>query len=291
MTVEPRIVEVRVNYTKEDADYDQATKRFAKMSPKEEGEVFPLFSLTPVPAALQVCREARGHLGEVCYERAFGELSAPEAVGVERGAGGDEERGVEDGDEDEEGLKLINLEHPGPGDGEEDLENDDNKSKPITEETNNPDSATTPRRYVWLNFQQDMLSLGPSLFKHFLPYTSKIRALRFQRALHSSKHGEEPRLNVDNIADLRLISNFTNIEELHIICAYGQDVDDWAGVETELEMKFPIPRWQVLVIAHEDDLVVDAYGIDIYEKDERENTLKALRSGNGEAAQRWKRLM
>lgn len=225
MTVVPRIVEVRVNYSKNDADNDQAAKRSAKVTP-EGDEVFPLFSSTPVPAPLQACQEARNHLGqgEVGYEKAFW------------------------------GLPKLKPE-------------DAEKQQPPKTELSSPASNEELSRrchYVWINFQQDMLSLGPSPFHHFLSscYSSKIRALRFQRDLFSNEEAVD-------LTDLRLISKFTNVKELHIICAYGQDVDDWAGVETELEMKFPIPRWDVLVVAPGDDVVVDAYEIDVYDKEEK----------------------
>ncbi|KAK1783844.1 hypothetical protein QBC45DRAFT_399049 [Copromyces sp. CBS 386.78] len=271
MTVEPRIVEVRVKYSKQDADYDQVTNRFNKVSP-EEGKVFPLFSSTPVPAPLQACREARNHLGTVCYEKAFWDLPV-----VRPGQAGEEMDEKEELGEKE--LDQAEL------DDENELPLDEkNREQQRTDSDPTPDlpEEEQPPKYVWMNFPQDMLSLGPSLFHHFVSssstYTSKITALRFQRDLLSS---EAEAAGVD-LPDLRLISKFINIKDLHIICAYGQDVDDWAGVETELEMKFPIPRWEVLVVAPGDDLVVDAYEIDVYEKAEWENNpaglaLRALR--------------
>ncbi|KAH7628643.1 hypothetical protein B0T09DRAFT_344311 [Sordaria sp. MPI-SDFR-AT-0083] len=244
MTVVPRIVEVRVNYSKNDADHDQASKRFTKVTPKGY-EVFPLFSSTPVPAPLQACQEARNYLGqsEVGYEKAFWDLDLP----VARKEAGDEPK-PENEEPTSETEKRSKPE-------------DTEQHQQQTELSPSPDPFEEPPRhrpYVWMNFHKDMLSLGPSPFHHFLSYSSKIKALRFQQDLLSN----------EEVADLRLISKFTNIKELHIICAYGQEVDDWAGVETELEMKFPIPRWDVLVIAPGDDLVVDAYEIDIYDKEE-----------------------
>lgn len=221
MTVEPRIVEVRVEYSKKDYDYDMVTKRFNKVSP-EEGDVFPLFSSTPVPAPLQACREARNHLGGNYYQKAFQDLP------IARHAG-------------------------------EELELDEKDPEQRTEPGPNLDDKE-PRHYVWVNFDLDMLSIGPSLFRHFSSYAPKIKALRFQRDLDE---------DVVDISDLRRISSFVNVKELHIVCAYGQDVYDWAGVETELEMKFPIPRWDVLVIDPGYELIVDAYEIDIYDKEEQ----------------------
>ncbi|KAJ4410621.1 hypothetical protein N0V85_003946 [Neurospora sp. IMI 360204] len=219
MTVEPRIIEVRVEYSKKDFDDDVVTARFNKVSP-EEGDVFPLFSSTPVPAPLQACREARNRLGGDYYQKAFHDLPAARHAG-------------------------------------EELELDQKDPKQRTESPPNLDKSE-PRKYVWINFTLDMLSLGPSLFHHFSTYSSKIKALRFQRDLDEE---------VVDLSDLRRISSFVNVKELRIVCAYGQDVQDWAGVETELEMKFPIPRWDVLVIAPRDDLIVDAYEIDIYNKE------------------------
>jgi hypothetical protein len=75
LTVEPRTVEVRILYDREEtplAPSGGGRRRKAKRRPRR---LFRLASSTPVPAALQVCREAR-NLG--LYQQAFSELSTAE---------------------------------------------------------------------------------------------------------------------------------------------------------------------------------------------------------------------
>lgn len=265
MTVEPRIVEVRVNYTQQDAEYDMVTAVGRKTFP-EGVEVIPFFASTPVPAPLQVCREARKHLGTVCYQKAFHE------VGLRGGRKAGKEEEV-DGD-DNEGPKITDEEQPEdeePQQGNEEPNREKEESKPESNQQTPLPPASAHRPYIWMNSTHDLLSIGPSLFRYFTSYAPSITALRFQRQLPSDSDDEganevvtlEERAAI--LADLRLVSNFVNVKEIHIICSYGQDVQDWAGVETELGIKFPCGKQKVLVISPGDDLVVDAGEIDIYE--------------------------
>jgi hypothetical protein len=106
MTVEPRVVEVQIQY------------RRATTMPHYLCGPF-LFSSTPVTAPLQTCREARkGGL----YQRAFF------ALAIQKGA---------------------------PKDSEQ--------------------------RYVWLNSDLDMVSIGDTHFEYFKSAVCTIKRLRFER--------------------------------------------------------------------------------------------------------------
>ncbi|KAK3388959.1 hypothetical protein B0T20DRAFT_424907 [Sordaria brevicollis] len=254
VTVEPRIVEVRVNYSKKDAQYDMATAVFLKAFP-EEHKVIPFFSSTPVPAPLQVCREARKHLGTVCYQRAFHDL-------------------IVTGAKEEEEKKKVKLNSDGgkPGlEGEGEAKEDGEETNHKNEHTKSQDTEQRP--YIWINPKEDMLSIGSSPFRYFQPYASHITTLRFQRPLRSGwdmddddddgNTDDDETIDEENLKDLRLVSSFVNVKEIHVICSYGQDVEAWAGVETELGIKFPCRKHKVLVICPGDDLISNLEEIDI----------------------------
>ncbi|KAI0000738.1 hypothetical protein F4779DRAFT_635568 [Xylariaceae sp. FL0662B] len=138
LTVEPRIVEVRV-------------------VPDNPREVHRLVSPTPVPAILQTCQEARS-LG--LYEQAFSEIAATE----------------------------VNA------------------------------AAGAESRYVWLNLDIDMVSIGTTLFRAFVPVALSIKRLRFERenSDDSFYHFEA-----------RELRTWVNTEEIHVVCQDGMGA--WHG--------------------------------------------------------------
>lgn len=130
-TVEPRTVEIRI------------------LKPTHPVPVPHLFSPTPVPAALQTCREAR-NLG--LYKDAWFELNI--TVGPDR----------------------------------------------------------TERRYVWLNLEIDIVSIGPADFCWFVSVAPDIRRLKFERDFEDHSYSES---TCDELCW------FVNVEEIHVVCEDG----------------------------------------------------------------------
>jgi hypothetical protein len=134
-TVEPRTVEVRV-------------------PPDRKGKVAHLICLTPVPAPLQTCREAR-NLG--LYKQAFSEV---------------EEAACPDG---------------------------------------------TEPRYVWVNLEIDIISIGRTLFCAFQPVALSIRRLKFARNVSSFMVAMQPIF----LFEARELRDFSNAEDVYVECEDG----------------------------------------------------------------------
>ncbi|XDG05348.1 hypothetical protein ABKA04_004963 [Annulohypoxylon sp. FPYF3050] len=142
MTVEPRIVEVRV-------------------VPDNPLRVQRLVSSTPVPAILQTCQEAR-NLG--LYKQAFSELTATK----------------------------INA------------------------------AAGEESRYVWLNLDIDMVSIGKTTFGAFESVALSIKRLRFERE------------NSDDWFyhfEVKQLQKWVNTEEIHVVCEDGMEAWHQASYE------------------------------------------------------------
>ncbi|KAI1410091.1 hypothetical protein F5Y13DRAFT_76874 [Hypoxylon sp. FL1857] len=142
LTVEPRVVEVRV-------------------VPDNPLEVQRLVSPTPVPAILQTCQEAR-NLG--LYKRAFSEVTATK----------------------------VNV------------------------------AAGAESRYVWLNLDIDMVSIGKTSFRAFAPVALSIKRLRFER-----ENSDESFYHFE----VRELWDWVNTEEIHVVCEDGMEA--WHGASHE----------------------------------------------------------
>ncbi|KAI1656645.1 hypothetical protein F4813DRAFT_119553 [Daldinia decipiens] len=142
LTVEPRIVEVRV-------------------VPDNPLKVQRLVSPTPVPAMLQTCQEAR-NLG--LYKQAFFEVPATKA----KAAAGEESR------------------------------------------------------YVWLNLDIDMVSIGKTWFRNFAPVALSIKRLRFER-----ENSDEWFYHFES----KELRDWVNTEEIHVVC--GDGMEAWHGASYE----------------------------------------------------------
>lgn len=143
-TVEPRTVEVRV-------------------LPREEGKVKHLVSLTPVPAPLQTCREAR-NLG--LYKQAFAEVEASASDGKEE-------------------------------------------------------------RYVWLNLELDVVSIGPTHLSWFRAVAPSIRRLQFACDF---TWGSE--FDFDFTFDSDDVHLYANVEQFYAVCTCG--MEGWRGNTEQL---------------------------------------------------------
>jgi hypothetical protein len=68
------------------------------------------------------------------------------------------------------------------------------------------------RRYVWLNLDIDMVDIGTSEFRDFESIASTIKRLKFER-----ENSDEYFYNTEK----RKLVDFTNVEEIHVVCADG----------------------------------------------------------------------
>lgn len=143
LTVEPRIVEVRVVYHQPGPTNTEASQpgvQTVSWAVQRPPPMRHLRSPTPAPAQLQACREARRHLtaqpntsteGTCRYEKAFSEIATTLYDGFDPVPEGDPER----------------------------------------------------ERYVWFNFEKDTMSIGDTDMSDFRAVARQVRRLRLERAL------------------------------------------------------------------------------------------------------------
>ncbi|KAK3290786.1 uncharacterized protein B0H64DRAFT_412140 [Chaetomium fimeti] len=165
LTVEPRIVEVRVVYHDPSpvkvTDPDSWTPEWMK---KRLPPVRHLRSPTPVPAQLQTCRAAREHLSrhphDGGYQKAFSDIATT------------------------------------PYDGFDPVPEDDPQGE--------------RDRYVWLNLDIDMVSVGQTELRDFRAVARQVRRLRLERSMGCE---------VFSHTESKLIGRlFANLTEVHLIC-------------------------------------------------------------------------
>ncbi|KAI1406265.1 hypothetical protein F4819DRAFT_241646 [Hypoxylon fuscum] len=82
--------------------------------------------------------------------------------------------------------------------------------------------AGAESRYVWLNLDIDMVSIGKTLFRAFAPVALSIKRLRFERenSNESFYHFE-----------VRELRDWVNTEEIHVVCEDG--IGAWHGASRE----------------------------------------------------------
>ncbi|GAB1317043.1 2EXR domain-containing protein [Madurella fahalii] len=81
-------------------------------------------------------------------------------------------------------------------------------------------------RYVWLNLEIDMISIGTSPFEAFKPVAHLIRRLSFER-----NNGDE----FSYYFEARELHSFVNVREIHVVCPEG--IEAWH--EARKEHYFP----------------------------------------------------
>ncbi|RYO98267.1 hypothetical protein DL764_007133 [Monosporascus ibericus] len=167
LTVEPRIVEVRVVHHDPSpvkvTDPDSWTDEWMK---KRLPPVRHVRSPTPVPTQLQTCCEAREHLSRhpySGYQKAFSEIMTT------------------------------------PYDGFDPVPEDDPQGE--------------RDRYVWLNFDVDMVSIGKTDLCDFRAVAYQVRRLRLKRSIYNEYF---------SYTESELIGNlFANLTEIHLISPEG----------------------------------------------------------------------
>lgn len=169
LTVEPRIVEVRVVWhrpTPLKVKVSEPGASTEKWMDKPLPPMRHLRSPTPAPAQLQTCREAREHLTKhpddrIRYEKAFSEITTTPYGGFV----------------------------PVP---EDDPERD---------------------RYVWFNFDNDMVSIGKTDMSDFRAVAYQVRRLRLERVLSDEYFARN---------ESELIGRyFRYLTEIRLICLDG----------------------------------------------------------------------
>lgn len=104
-------------------------------------------------------------------------------------------------------------------------------------------------RYIWVNWDIDMISIGRTCFKNFTPVAPLIRRLRFERdTLDESFYHFEA-------AALR---QFVNAEEIHVVCADAFRTWDW----TSERHYWPCGRENVFFIDPNDGRTMNAIELD-----------------------------
>lgn len=134
-----------------------------------------LFSPTPVPATLQACQEARN---QGLYQQAFYELAAV------RSRSGFSVRGT----------PVLQACQEARNQGEQAVWDDGE------------------RRYVWVNLEVDMISIGKTALEKFKSVAPMIKRLKFER---------ENSENFFYYWESKKLRNFVNVEEVHVVCADG----------------------------------------------------------------------
>jgi hypothetical protein len=74
------------------------------------------------------------------------------------------------------------------------------------------------RRYVWVNLEIDMISIGTTMFASYNPVAPIIQRLKFER-----KNSDELFYHYE-VQELR---DFVNVKEIHVVCADG--MGGWHG--------------------------------------------------------------
>ncbi|KAI2471450.1 hypothetical protein F4781DRAFT_111799 [Annulohypoxylon bovei var. microspora] len=77
-------------------------------------------------------------------------------------------------------------------------------------------AAGAESRYVWLNLDVDMVSIGKTSFRAFAPVASSIKRLRFER-----ENSDESFYHFE----VRELRNWVNTEEIHVVCEDG--IEAW----------------------------------------------------------------
>ncbi|KAK3951453.1 hypothetical protein QBC32DRAFT_343930 [Pseudoneurospora amorphoporcata] len=193
LTVEPRTVEVNIEYEKTTVTDDMRARYSLAPDTSRWISILRLRSSTAVPAPLQACREARIHLTEGVgglgnYRKAFHQL-----------------------------LAAIN----------------DGKEMPLQLELRLELGLGLEPRYVWVNFEMDMISIGQSMFTLFEPYYQNIKRLKFAR----------DRNEWFCYFESKELRNFAKVREVYVVCLDG--LDCWQGAE---ECCFPYSIENVLLI-------------------------------------------
>lgn len=199
LTVEPRIVEVRVVYHQPDPieikGYEPGVQTM-DWTVRRSAPIRHLRSSTPAPAQLQACREARNHLTTspdigYRYEKALSEITTT------------------------------------PYDGFDPVPEDDPQRE----------------RYVWLNFDNDMVSIGDTDLSDFRAVAHQIRRLRLERTLSNEYFSRTESLLIGNlfkkVAEVQLVclegirSGYTVTEDIHFPCGpenvYFVDREEMGG--------------------------------------------------------------
>lgn len=86
--------------------------------------------------------------------------------------------------------------------------------------------SSSEMRYVWLNLEIDMISIGTSGFAAFKPVAHLIRRLRFER-----ENGDESFYYFE----ARELHSFVNAKEIHVVCPEG--IEAW--YEARKDHHFP----------------------------------------------------
>ncbi|KAJ4419525.1 hypothetical protein N0V85_001006 [Neurospora sp. IMI 360204] len=241
LTVEPREVEARNKIQSTILTNELAAKyNLDKLNDRFRIKLHNFYSSTPVPAPLQACREARSHLtrhgrqnsAHYTYRQVFRQTQ-PRAVPNDFPF----EKMWEKGMEPELPPELW-----------------------LEPEVRLKLGLDAEPRYIWVNFDVDMTSIGEDILYAYETYYLEIKRLKFARENHCELwHGRW------YDGDIRW---FANAEEIHVVCLE----DPWAiesWEDAHEEHGFPCDIDKLLLIDPKDGRTVTAAENDAAVKAER----------------------
>lgn len=97
--------------------------------------------------------------------------------------------------------------------------------------------------YVWINWDIDTISIGPTLFEEYMPVAPLFQRLKFER--ENSDHFYYYR----EAEEIRI---FRNVKEIYVVCADGY----WAWVNCLEEQDWPCGPENVFFIEPRDGCVI-----------------------------------
>ncbi|OBT60677.1 hypothetical protein VE03_09874 [Pseudogymnoascus sp. 23342-1-I1] len=125
------------------------------------------------------------------------------------------------------------------------------------------DGGGAERRYVWVNLEIDVVSIGPTDFFRFAAVAPSVRRLKFEREVGLSFYAWE----IDDLC------GFVNVEEVYIVCTDGMEM--WHG--TTEDYSWPCGPENLIFIDPFNGRVMSAFDMEKVFGEERERRYAEVR--------------
>ncbi|KAI0513260.1 hypothetical protein F5B22DRAFT_611859 [Xylaria bambusicola] len=112
-----------------------------------------------------------------------------------------------------------------------------------------PDADTIGRRYIWLNFAVDVVSIGRCSLEPFKTVASLIQRLKMERAISVERDAWQ----------MLKLKEFVNVKEIYIVCLDGMKT--WHKVSEEYF--YPCGRENLFFINPDDSSIMRSIEIDL----------------------------
>ncbi|KAI3339314.1 hypothetical protein F4824DRAFT_498581 [Ustulina deusta] len=73
----------------------------------------------------------------------------------------------------------------------------------------------TGRRYIWVNFATDMISIGTTMIASYAPVAPPVQRLKLEGKTSNTINGQQVKALCNKLRD------FTNVKDIHIVCTDG----------------------------------------------------------------------